>query len=65
MKDLLLVIDMQNVYTKGQKWECDGIDKVAAHISRIIDSNKCKDIAFTKYVCQQNPKGNWKKYNTT
>ena len=64
MKDLLLVIDMQNVYTKGQKWECDGIDKVAAHISRIIDSNKCKDIAFTKYVCQQNPKVNWKKYNT-
>ena len=25
--DLLLVIDMQNVYTKGQEWACEGVEQ--------------------------------------
>jgi nicotinamidase-related amidase len=30
--DLLLVIDMQNVYTKGQEWACKGIEHASASI---------------------------------
>ncbi len=63
MEDLLLVIDMQNVYTEGQKWECEEIQKTADLINKVIDSGKCKRVIFTKYVCQEKPKGNWKKYN--
>ena len=25
-QDLLLVIDMQNVYTKGQEWACEEVE---------------------------------------
>lgn len=30
--DLLLVIDMQNVYTKGQEWACEGVETASASI---------------------------------
>ena len=63
VEDLLLVIDMQNVYTEGQRWECEEIQKTADLINKVIDSGKCKRVIFTKYVCQEKPKGNWKKYN--
>ena len=33
--DLLLVIDMQNVYTKGQEWACKGIEHASASILRL------------------------------
>ena len=34
--DLLLVIDMQNVYTKGQEWACEGmrVEKIVRMIRR-------------------------------
>ena len=33
--DLLLVIDMQNVYTKGQEWACEGVEAASASIIRL------------------------------
>ena len=38
--DLLLVIDMQNVYTKGQEWACKGIEHASASILRLLNSQK-------------------------
>lgn len=63
MKDLLLVIDMQNVYTKGQKWECPGIENAANKINKIIESGKCENVIFTKFIASIHPKGVWKEYN--
>lgn len=38
--DLLLVIDMQNVYTKGQEWACKGIEHASASILHLLNSQK-------------------------
>ena len=32
--DLLLVIDMQNVYTKGQEWACEGVEAASASVKQ-------------------------------
>lgn len=63
MKDLLLVIDMQNVYTKNQEWACLNTDVAAKNIIKVMESGKCEDIIFTKYIADQNPQGVWKDYN--
>ena len=47
--DLLLVIDMQNVYTKGQEWACKGIEHASASILRLLNSQKTDGV--------------WKEYN--
>ena len=44
--DLLLVIDMQNVYTKGQEWACKGIEHASASILRLLNSQKTKQVIF-------------------
>lgn len=33
---LLLVIDMQNVYSNGQKWECSNFNRSLNQIKKII-----------------------------
>ncbi|MCQ2591746.1 MAG: cysteine hydrolase [Treponema sp.] len=61
--DLLLVIDMQNVYKKGGKWECRNTEGVAANVNRIIDSGMDK-VIFTRFIANEtNPFGVWKNYN--
>ena len=62
-KDLLLVIDMQNVYTKGQKWECLDTDGAAERINRIIDADVCERVIFTRFLPSDQPEGVWKAYN--
>ena len=37
-QDLLLVIDMQNVYTKGQEWACEEVEKASDSILRLLNS---------------------------
>ena len=49
--DLLLVIDMQNVYTKGQEWACEGVEAASASILRLLNSR----------MPEQD--GVWKEYN--
>lgn len=61
-EDLLLVTDVQNVYTAKQKWECLDTDGACRNIIRIIESGKC-DVVFTKFIADENPHGVWKDYN--
>ena len=50
-KDLLLVIDMQNVYTQGEKWYCPGIEEVAFRIKSLIQEKRNKvDVIFTRFL---------------
>lgn len=59
----MLVIDMQNVYTKGQKWECLDTDGVAGRIGSILEDERCRDVIFTRYLAAEKPQGVWKDYN--
>ncbi len=63
MKDLLLVIDMQNIYTSGQEWACVDTEGAAARILRVIDSGRCLDVIFTRYLAAERPQGVWCEYN--
>ncbi len=60
--DLLLVIDMQNVYRQNQKWECWQTEQAARNIVRIIESKKCST-AFTRFIASKRPRGVWQNYN--
>lgn len=62
-KDLLLIIDMQNIYTKGQEWGCLDTEGAAERLLKIIDSNKCEQVIFTRFIADENPSGVWKDYN--
>lgn len=62
-KDLLLVIDMQNVYKKGGKWQCLDTEGAACRINRIINSGM-NNVVFTRFIAnEENPSGVWKDYN--
>ncbi len=61
--DLLLIIDMQNVYTTGQEWACVDTENAAQRILRIIDSGKCAETIFTRYLPAEHPTGVWQDYN--
>ena len=40
--DLLLVIDMQNVYLPGQEWACPSIIRSSGHIRTLLDSGRIR-----------------------
>ena len=62
MDDILLIIDMQNVYKKDQPWECKNLNKIIPNILKLINTLK-KNIIFTKFIASNNPIGTWKEYN--
>lgn len=62
-KDLLLIIDMQNIYTTGQEWACLDTEGAADRLNQIIDSGKCQDVIFTRFLAAEHPTGVWEKYN--
>ncbi len=62
-KDLLLVIDMQNVYTKGQKWACMDTEGAAERVGRLIDAGVCDEVIFTRFLPTDEPDGVWRDYN--
>ena len=63
-KDLLLVIDMQNVYAKGGEWCCPGTEAAAEKIKQLIaQANEKMDIVFTAFYAPQDPVGTWQDYN--
>lgn len=62
-RDLLLVTDMQNIYTTGQKWACLDTEGAAKRILSIIDQNKCSDVIFTRFLSNPNASGVWAEYN--
>lgn len=51
---LLLVIDMQNVYSNGQKWECSNFNRSLNQI-KIIRIKHRRKIIFTKYIASDEP----------
>ena len=61
--DLLLVIDMQNVYTKGQEWACEGVETASAAILSLLKKNVSEQVIFTQYLAPKHPVGVWKEYN--
>lgn len=65
--DLFLVIDMQNVYTKGGKWECLNTEGAAQNILNIIQVQE-KDFPtnktlFTRFIASETSNGVWADYN--
>lgn len=62
---MLLVIDMQNIYSKNQKWECKNYDRALKNIQSLMDAsaNRGIDIILTRYIASNNPSGVWKDYN--
>lgn len=71
MNELFLIVDMQNVYKKGQPWECRNMDTVIKNILKILPSNgkmaayHPDAVVFTRYIAPAEPSGTWKKYNQT
>lgn len=63
VKDLLLVIDMQNVYAPGGKWCCPGSEAAAENIKRIIRQKPELDVIFTRFLASKEPVGAWQEYN--
>lgn len=67
--DIILVIDMQNVYLTGQPWACLDTEGAARNIVRIAKGAEGKldpsQIIFTRYIAPQHPEGAWKDYNRT
>lgn len=61
--DLLLIVDMQNIYTKNQEWACLDTEGAAKRLQKIIASNKCDEVIFTRFIADKNPSGVWKNYN--
>ena len=61
--DLLLIIDMQNVYTRGAKWECRNTAGAAQNILRLAESKKFDEVILTKFIADKNAHGVWKNYN--
>lgn len=67
MKDLLLIIDIQNVYFPGQPWACPSVSKTLKNVKKLLDSPACGrafDVMFTQYLAAEDPKGRWKLYNS-
>lgn len=62
-KDLLLVIDMQNVYLPGQEWACPSMGKASATIRKLLDTCRFQNVIFTKFTAARQPQGAWKVYN--
>lgn len=62
-KDLLLVIDMQNVYAPEGKWYCPGVKGAAPKIKKLIKEKQDLEVIFTRFLASKEPEGVWKEYN--
>lgn len=63
LKDLLLVIDMQNVYLPEEEWACPGMPDAAKQIQKVLEAKAADTIFFTKFAATDQPKGCWNAYN--
>jgi len=66
MKDLFLIIDMQNAYLPGQPWSCPNMPKALKNIQSLLDHSICGtafDAVFTRCLASEDPTGRWKAYN--
>lgn len=63
MNDLLLVIDMQNVYLPDQPWACETVAHTKANILKLLEKHPENQTIFTRYIAAEHPVGIWKTYN--
>ena len=63
--DLLLVIDLQNVYLPGQPFACPGTEKTWEQIASLIAEKQDDflEVAFTRFLATDHPVGTWQNYN--
>lgn len=65
--DLILVIDLQNVYRPGQPWGCETFARSLENVKALLDAADAADAAPLVYLTQflANPKaaGAWADYN--
>ncbi|MEE8885106.1 MAG: isochorismatase family cysteine hydrolase [Eubacteriales bacterium] len=61
--DLILVIDMQNVYLPGEEWACPRTMEAAQNILRLLDHVPDDRVIFSRFVKPAEPFGRWKTYN--
>ena len=61
--DLLLIIDMQNVYLPGEEWSCPSMVQAIQHIKTLLDADCTEQVAFTRFVPPADPVGTWMQYN--
>jgi len=63
-KDLLLVIDMQNVYGQGGAWCCPGSGRAADNILKLIrNGGDSLNVIFTRFLSDDSAEGAWRDYN--
>lgn len=62
-KDLLLVIDMQNVYLPGRDWACPSMPGAIGRICRLLEADAVERVIFTRFAAPSAPVGTWKEYN--
>lgn len=64
MKDLFLIIDMQNVYGKGGQWYCPKTAEASGRIRSLLHKVEGKlDVIFTRFLAAEEPEGVWQQYN--
>lgn len=62
-RDLLIVIDLQNVYLPGEEWMCPSMREAVKNICTLLDSGTVEQAIFTRFTAPQKPQGTWKNYN--
>lgn len=62
-KDLLLVVDMQNVYLPGNEWACVDVENVITYIKEMLEYFPENQIVFTQFLPPAHPQGTWEMYN--
>lgn len=60
--DLILVIDVQNVYLKGQPWACLNTEGAVKNIVKIAEKASDDQLAITEFLPPPD-KGAWADYN--
>ncbi len=65
--DIILIIDMQNVYLPNQPWGCFSFNRSLQNIKKLIKSREKKNthsrIFFTKFIHNPEATGTWAEYN--
>ena len=62
-KDLLLVVDFQNVYLPEYDWSCPTMPEAMKNTIRLLDAPNAPDYIMTKFLAPAEPVGRWQQYN--